>query len=756
MRSRTKIIISSIVLLLIASLIGIRAYSNIDEDDVKLAGFNNVTEFYPSNRHTYTENLVTATSLAPEVLGENVTEISTKMGKVEVDLDTLAFKFTNNRGYVWASTVDYAREDAELNKKNQAMVRSAVILTVFDTSSVQYNQRTFNILDESVKIKNFTSTKDGFQAEINYYDKAKKSLLDITITLIVKFTEEGIEVSIPSDKIVENGNFVISDILVYPYLGSVKEDSVPGYIFVPDGVGALIRYKKASTITSSNYEKYIYGKDISYSSSTNLLTETVQDSSIYAPVYGMVHGVNQNAIFAVIENGAEYGSINVSYATPSMKYSSIYPRFTYRRKYTTPMDKSGETTIILLQEEKNNFDINIKYYSLENEQANYVGMANVYREYLRETQGLTHKANDNNISMRVDAIGLERTTGVLFDQKIVMTTFREYKDILDSLTISGVRNIVGVMKGFTNYGVSWAAPNYENYSKKLGSQSDLEDLVNEYNIYFETEYQKATSKQGGYNSYFDLAKKINEQRYAYTYSDYEAYLLTHSKTKELMLDSIDKLANKKIKNLYIASMGSLLYSDSSTGVSLTDAQAIYNEALNEVKGYTALSNAYAYLWGSMDSYFDFPLYSSQYLTFDDTVPFLAITLGSSMNLYSSYANFYAYPREELLRLVDYNVYPSFIVTQQSSSKLEETNLNNIYSSKFDDLSDAVSTYYKFVNEPLNDVIGATLVTRTVPVNGVVVNTYSNGVTIIVNYTNEVQVVNGVSVDPMYYHVGGAN
>ena len=127
-----------------------------------------------------------------------------------------------------------------------------------------------------------------------------------------------------------------------------------------------------------------------------------------------------------------------------------------------------------------------------------------------------------------------------------------------------------------------------------------------------------------------------------------------------------------------------------------------------------------------------------------------------MNLYSSYANFYAYPREELLRLVDYNVYPSFIVTQQSSSKLEETNLNNIYSSKFDDLSDAVSTYYKFVNEPLNDVIGATLVTRTVPVNGVVVNTYSNGVTIIVNYTNEVQVVNGVSVDPMYYHVGGAN
>ena len=55
---------------------------------------------------------------------------------------------------------------------------------------------------------------------------------------------DGIDVKIPSNEIIENGDFLVSDILVYPYFGSVKEDKIPGYIFVPDGVGALIRYNQ--------------------------------------------------------------------------------------------------------------------------------------------------------------------------------------------------------------------------------------------------------------------------------------------------------------------------------------------------------------------------------------------------------------------------------------------------------------------------------------------------------------------------------
>ena len=161
MRSKTKIIISSIILLIVASIIGVTIYSNLDESDVELAGFNNISEFYPSNRHTYSEDLKPAVSLAPEVLGETVREISTEIGKVEVDEKTLAFKFTNKRGYTWASTVDYNSENAELNTKNKNRVRSALIVSVYDTTSASYNIREYYMSDAtSVTL---TEVENGFQ-----------------------------------------------------------------------------------------------------------------------------------------------------------------------------------------------------------------------------------------------------------------------------------------------------------------------------------------------------------------------------------------------------------------------------------------------------------------------------------------------------------------------------------------------------------------------------------------------------------------
>ena len=739
MRSKTKVIISSLVLLLITSIITITAFNNSNEDEVKLAGFNNITEFYPSNRHTYQDDTKIAVSQAPENLSvtpsELVRTIQTEAGTVELNEQMLSFNYTNSKGYKWSSTVN------DVN----TLFRSGIILNAYNTNSDDPTPLYYDLFDANV---NVTEITNGFSAHITF------ATLKIQLKLEVTFTNEGIHISIPSSSIKENGIYLISDIVVYPYLGAVENDKVPGYIFAPDGVGALIRYKSRNV--SGNYEKNIYGKNLGLSDKDDLNKEAAVDANIYAPVFGMVHGVNQNALFAIIEDGAEYGSINIEYAGALYPYSTIYPRFTYRNTYTQPMDKSG-TTIKLLQKEKNPFDINIKYVSLVDNDANYIGMAKTYQEYLKKEQGLTQKAVASDINLRLDTIGIERTKGVLFDQKILMTSFSDYKNILDTLTEKQVKNIVGVYNGFTNDGVSWAAPNFKKFSNKLGTQSELNDLLNNYNIYFATEYQKATSKAGGYNSYFDLAKKINDQRYTYVNSDYEAYLLTHSKTAEVLKESVSKLGKDNIKNLYIQSMGSLLYSDLSNNVSLVDARNFYVETLKEVEGNVALSNVNSYLWGSIDEFFDFPLYNSQRLAFDDTVPFLAITLGNYMNLYSSYANFYAYPREELLRLIDYNVYPSFIVTHESSNKLEETNLNHIYSSRYEDLEDAIVTYYEFVNTPLKNVIGSSLTSRIVVQNGVVINEYSNGVKIIVNYTNQTQNVNGVEVQPMYYHVtGGEN
>ena len=103
-------------------------------------------------------------------------------------------------------------------------------------------------------------------------------------------------------------------------------------------------------------------------------------------------------------------------------------------------------------------------------------------------------------------------------------------------------------------------------------------------------------------------------------------------------------------------------------------------------------------------------------------------------------------------MVDYNVYPSFLLTYESSSLLEETALQYIYCSQFSNLEDAVYVYYDFVNKALKDVVGATIENREVLQEGVVQVTYSNGKKIIVNYQNHDVIINNEVVEKKGYKV----
>ncbi|MDX9692419.1 MAG: DUF5696 domain-containing protein, partial [Acholeplasmataceae bacterium] len=168
----------------------------------------------------------------------------------------------------------------------------------------------------------------------------------------------------------------------------------------------------------------------------------------------------------------------------------------------------------------------------------------------------------------------------------------------------------------------------------------------------------------------------------------------------------------------------------------------------------ALFDANDYVWKHMGAYFNFPMYSSQFLIFDDTVPFLPIALSNTMDLYGPYANFYPYAKDELLRLIDFNIYPSFIVTHKSSKYLQKTGLESIYSSRFSDLDHVIVTYYDFVNDALKHTINAHITNRVILANGVVKVTYSNDVYIIINYTDETVTEDVNVIEPKGYYVGG--
>ena len=86
-------------------------------------------------------------------------------------------------------------------------------------------------------------------------------------------------------------------------------------------------------------------------------------------------------------------------------------------------------------------------------------------------------------------------------------------------------------------------------------------------------------------------------------------------------------------------------------------------------------------------------------------------------------------------MIDYNVYPSFLLTKESSSKLDETALQYIYCSQYKNLEEAVNVYYNFVNEALRDFAGKSIENRQVLQDGVVKVTYSNNKSIYIITNN---------------------
>jgi hypothetical protein len=128
-----------------------------------------------------------------------------------------------------------------------------------------------------------------------------------------------------------------------------------------------------------------------------------------------------------------------------------------------------------------------------------------------------------------------------------------------------------------------------------------------------------------------------------------------------------------------------------------------------------------------------------------------------MELYGPYSNFSFYTDADILRMVDYNIYPNFVLTEEPAYLLSDTNSSNYYSTEYELYVDLIDSIYDTVDDALSGVIGVNWINRVVVENGVILNSYENGVEILINYTDDEITYNGVVVKPLSYEViGGGN
>ena len=127
------------------------------------------------------------------------------------------------------SAVSY--DDGKNNDTWLGAMRSALVLTMIHQS---IDTMQADLINDDVE-KEITYKEDGFTAKVFW----KKYQLGMTLE--VTLNEDGVTARIPDESIIEKSDaYYIGTISMYPYMGSSYLDSKEGYMFIPDGNGALI------------------------------------------------------------------------------------------------------------------------------------------------------------------------------------------------------------------------------------------------------------------------------------------------------------------------------------------------------------------------------------------------------------------------------------------------------------------------------------------------------------------------------------
>lgn len=661
--------------------------------------------------------------------------------KLFLNEDTLAFKILDIRsGYVWHSNLDEKVEGDKLNKTWTAFAQSGISIDYLDLKAISERASITN----SEHTIDLTILESGFEAEIKFLGQS------ITITLRVELEPEGVSVEIPFEGIKqENEEFKLSLVYVYPFFGHTRFDNVPGYMFIPDGSGSLIRFDTSTKAKNMFYGRY-YGSDLGMLTSLPYDPTINRPFTLSLPVFGMIHGYKQNGFIAVVEEGASYGELNVHPAGIITNFNFLYNTFIYNQSYFQATNRSG-AGVTTIQKLTNQFDIKMHYRFITGEESDYVGMAGSYQQYLLSRDELKEILDpSDDIGIKLEFLGGEKEKILFWNRLIPMTTVEQMGQILDNLEIN---NPDVVYYGWQPLGASTMLPKKFELDDGLGSKKELRDLANDVvseggRFFLYKDPQSALVDEKGYSTRYDLSMSITNSNITGYNRNKVNYFLNVNATEEMYESLKGDVFSEMGAGFAIDSIGSTLYSDFK-GESVVNRENMisrYLEIFTEEEGALCFYHPNDYFFGLMSGYYDMPISTSGYLYTTDTVPFIEIVLSGTVPYYGTALNFSSDLKADLLRHADFGVYPAFYLTQEVTANILNTKSSWIYTSSISQWGDEVEKTYRWLNELLAPVKGQTIIARDVLAEGVVSTKYSNGKQIIVNYTKQPYAVGGIVIE----------
>ncbi len=653
---------------------------------------------------------------------------------------------------VESGTVTYsvpAKATSIENEMLRTEIMSSAIINYQDKSKVAQKCLSATAVVEG----NYKVDKIDNGVRITYEFPGAKEGKGFTLPLTYTLKDNHFDVSVEMNKIKvdKNSESSILSISVMPYYGCALygED---GYVLIPDGSGALMDNSFTALDGGVKYySAYVYGRD----SALNTTLKLGRSESTVLPVVGTKAG--DRAWLGVIERGEASAMIKAVSARESFPFTTAYVEFIYNKTdvFTTKNAWNIKDYDQVTLEHTDLDNATVRFYSTHGEKADYVGMAQTYREYLIE-QGVGSEVSED-LPFYLETMGAFKKTesvmGFVTDVTKTSTTFSQAKAMVEYLNKKDIKNINLRYIGWTKGGADGGLVSNAKHEPLLGKKDDLLEL-NKYiesqggTTYLELEVVKMYKGKPNKFSIRNILNNHSEQaiylRSTGMPSTYTYYLCKPSLFKtqvDKFFADYDEL--KAIKGISAGSLAENNYSDfNNSHDSFTDAQQtsdLMGDALANIKtnlgkdGKVMVNVGNAFSYVSADVVAGLPMYCNGYeMTFTD-VPFAQLALHGLITYTETAHNLTFDTKIQLLRQLETGAAPYYVLTDSESAVFLNTRHNLIYTSQYKTWADVAAKDYKVLAGVLNGYCDKQITDHDIITTDVRATVYGGERVVLVNY-----------------------
>lgn len=627
--------------------------------------------------------------------------------------------------------------------KRYPITKDGIAVYVFDNTVTSGNRANFAKTISTYCPSYSFSDMYADERDVGYVAEVEQNAI-FRVALEYSFADDGsLLVRLPANSITYDSTlYHVTSISSLPYFGAGDMNGKDGYIFYPDGSGAIVDFAdfyNSTKKTALSLSSSIYGQDFAYSKISGQHRE-----QITLPVFGLVGETKRgastvtstgsdtvkNGFFAVVEDGMSLANLSFRSGGSEHKYASVFPEFMpypadeYDLSKTISVGAKGTYTMVAKTQYTGSYVTRYKmladdsviaarktagdtatYYP-----ATYVGMAAYYRNLLRESGVLSALTTDTkDIPLYVESFGAmqiqDKFLSFPITKTIALTSFNDVIAMYGAFSAAGIKNVNFKLTGFMNGGMEYTYPVKIRWERAVGGEDGFKNLIKQANtvsesadahfgVYpdFDFQYISETGLFDGVSLGRHVSRMVDnryasKQIYNAIVGEFESFfnmVVTADALDSLYTTFAKRYARYDTKRLSVSTLGSDLNSDFNEDRLLNreEARDRVISVLTRMKdegGYEIMTSVgNSYALKYAKHLTGVATDSSHFRYSSYAVPFLGMILHGSISYTGTPLNYSGSPEYDLLRAVESGAYPSYILCYENTAYLKEDENLNKY------------------------------------------------------------------------------